>query len=164
MAATAWRIMKANGVCSAGAPGRTRARSNPSRARKRNLCKGRLENVVEPSAGARCRPRARITGAAAAASTSTSRTRRKCATKRKFCARRSGRIGRIQWTGPSKHMPRRRSATAIARNGSCGRSRTARRAAPASAISKMGSTRLCAVTECSILSPRLAETFSTAAA
>jgi 23S rRNA (uracil1939-C5)-methyltransferase len=129
-----------------------------SAARKKKFVRGRLEQVVEASPE-RVPPRARTLGAAAAASTSTCRTKRSSATKRKFCARRSDASAASSGRARSRRILRRHSAIAIERNGSCARNRRARPGSAGIGYFEAGSTRLCAVDECAILSPRLAETF-----
>jgi 23S rRNA (uracil1939-C5)-methyltransferase len=71
-----------------------------------------------------------------------------------------GRIGRIQWTGPIETQA---SPPFGYRNRAQWKLRSNQEGAAGTAgigYFEMGSTKLCAVTECTILSPRLAETFS----
>jgi 23S rRNA (uracil1939-C5)-methyltransferase len=71
-----------------------------------------------------------------------------------------GRIGRIQWTGA---IETRSSPPFGYRNRAQWKLRADQEGAAGSAgigYFEMGSTKLCAVTECTILSPRLADTFS----
>ncbi len=126
---------------------------------RKNSFAGGWERSWKPRRSA-LRLRARILGGAVGANTSTSRTRRRFGLKRKFCARRWGARGGFNGPGRSGRMPRRRLGTATARNGNCAGSRTSAAGPGNSGIGyfEAGSTRLVGVDQCTILSPRLAET------
>ena len=128
--------------------------------RKKKFIRGRLEQRRGSRRRSAWQPRARTLDAAEAASTSTCRTTRKFAIKREILRETLGRIGRIQWDGaidthasPPFGYRNRAQWKLRPQSGGLG-SRIA--AGAGIGYFEMGSTRLCAVTECSILSPRLA--------
>lgn len=127
--------------------------------RKKKFIRGRLERVVEPSAErvpAPCPHFARCGGCQYQHIPYDAQIRYKAQILRETL----GRIGRIQWTGPIETQAsppfgyRNRAQWKLRSNTD----------SPMGAMGigyfEMGSAKLCAVTECSILSPRLAETLS----
>ena len=100
----------------------------------------------------------RISEFAAAAITSTFRTKRSSNTKPRFCARRFG--GSDESNGPAKspRTRRRHGAIAIARNGKSGHSAKTALGGTGIGYFRANSTALCAVEDCSILSPLLLKT------
>jgi 23S rRNA (uracil1939-C5)-methyltransferase len=127
--------------------------------RKKKFIRGRLESVVEPSServAAPCPHFGRCGGCQYQHIPYEAQIRYKAEILRETL----GRIGRIQWTGPIETQA---SPPYGYRNRAQWKLRTnAAGAAGSGSIGyfEMGTTKLCAVTECSILSPRLAETFS----
>ncbi|HLJ22617.1 MAG TPA: 23S rRNA (uracil(1939)-C(5))-methyltransferase RlmD [Candidatus Acidoferrales bacterium] len=130
-----------------------------SATRKKKFIRGRLDSVVEPSperVAAPCPHFGRCGGCQYQHIPYEAQIRYKSEILRETL----GRVGRIQWTGPigthaSPPFGYRNRAQWKLRPQPDG-------AAGSAAIGyfEMGSTRLCAATECSILSPRLAETFA----
>jgi 23S rRNA (uracil1939-C5)-methyltransferase len=130
-----------------------------SASRKKKFIRGRLERVVEPSAervSAPCPHFASCGGCQYQHMPYEAQIRYKAEILRETL----GRIGRIQWTGAIEtHM----SPPFGYRNRAQWKLRSNQEGAAGSAgigYFEMGSTKLCAVTECTILSPRLADTFS----
>jgi 23S rRNA (uracil1939-C5)-methyltransferase len=128
--------------------------------RKKKFVRGRLDRVVEASperVTAPCQYYARCGGCQYQHIPYEAQLRYKAEILRETL----GRIGRIQWTGP---IETHRSLPYGYRNRAQWKLRTAPDgAAPESAgigYFEMGSTKLCAVTECSIVSPRLGDTLS----
>jgi 23S rRNA (uracil1939-C5)-methyltransferase len=130
-----------------------------SSARKKKFIRGRLERVMEPSAervSAPCPHYGRCGGCQYQHMPYEAQLRYKAEILRETL----GRIGRIQWTGAieTEASPpfgyRNRAQWKLRPNleGSAG--------SAGIGYFEMGSTKLCAVTECTILSPRLADTFS----
>jgi 23S rRNA (uracil1939-C5)-methyltransferase len=127
--------------------------------RKKKFVRGRLDRVVEASperVAAPCQYYARCGGCQYQHIPYEAQLRYKAEILRETL----GRIGRVQWTGPIE-------THASPPYGYRNRAQWKLRASGGSAAAdfgigyfEMGSTRLCAVTECSILSPRLAETLS----
>jgi 23S rRNA (uracil1939-C5)-methyltransferase len=130
-----------------------------SSAKKKKFIRGRLERVVEPSAeriSAPCPHYGRCGGCQYQHMPYETQLRYKADILRETL----GRIGRIQWTGI---IDTQASPPFGYRNRAQWKLRPNQEGAAGSAgigYFEMGSTRLCAVTECTILSPRLAETFS----
>jgi 23S rRNA (uracil1939-C5)-methyltransferase len=130
-----------------------------SASRKKKFIRGRLEHVVEPSAervAAPCPHFASCGGCQYQHMPYEAQIRYKAEILRETL----GRIGRIQWTGAIETQT---SPPFGYRNRAQWKLRSNQEGAAGSAgigYFEMGSTRLCAVTECSILSPRLADTFS----
>ena len=130
-----------------------------SSARKKKFIRGRLERVVEPSADrvpAPCPHYGRCGGCQYQHMPYEAQLRYKSEILRETL----GRIGRIQWTGAIETQA---SPPFGYRNRAQWKLRPNQEGAGGSAgigYFEMGSTKLCAVTECTILSPRLAETFS----
>jgi 23S rRNA (uracil1939-C5)-methyltransferase len=130
-----------------------------SSAKKKKFIKGRLEKIVEPSAErvpAPCPHYGRCGGCQYQHIPYEAQLRYKSEILRETL----GRIGRIQWTG---NIYTHASPPFGYRNRAQWKLRPGLEGAPDSAgigYFEMGSTKLCAVTECSILSPRLADTFS----
>jgi 23S rRNA (uracil1939-C5)-methyltransferase len=130
-----------------------------SSARKKKFIRGRLERVVEPSADrvpAPCPHYGRCGGCQYQHMRYEAQLRYKSEILRETL----GRIGRIQWTGAIETQA---SPPFGYRNRAQWKLRPNQEGAAGSAgigYFEMGSTKLCAVTECTILSPRLAETFS----
>jgi 23S rRNA (uracil1939-C5)-methyltransferase len=130
-----------------------------SSARKKKFIRGRLEHIVEPSperVPAPCPHFGRCGGCQYQHMPYEAQLRYKAEILRETL----GRIGRIQWTGAiethaSPAFGYRNRAQWKLRTNPAGSAGDA-----AIGYFEMGSTRLCDVTECSILSPRLAETFS----
>jgi len=130
-----------------------------SATRKKKFIRGRLDSVVEPSperVAAPCPHFGRCGGCQYQHIPYEAQIRYKSEILRETL----GRVGRIQWTGPigthaSPPFGYRNRAQWKLRPQPDG-------AAGSAAIGyfEMGSTGLCAATECSILSPRLAETFA----
>ena len=130
-----------------------------SASRKKKFIRGRLERVVEPSAervAAPCPHFASCGGCQYQHMPYEAQIRYKAEILRETL----GRIGRIQWTGAIEtHM----SPPFGYRNRAQWKLRSNQEGAAGGAgigYFEMGSTKLCAVTECTILSPRLADTFS----
>jgi len=127
-------------------------------ARKKKFARGRLERVVEPSAeriAAPCRHFGRCGGCQYQHIPYEAQIRYKTEILRETL----GRTGRIQWIGPiathaSPPFGYRNRAQWKLRG-----KQDAALASPGIGYFEAGSTRLCAVDECSILSPRLAEAF-----
>jgi 23S rRNA (uracil1939-C5)-methyltransferase len=130
-----------------------------SSSRKKKFIRGRLEHVVEPSperVPAPCPHFGRCGGCQYQHMPYEAQKRFKAEILRETL----GRIGRIQWTGA---IETHASPPFGYRNRAQWKLRTNQAGSAGSAAIgyfEMGSTRLCDVTECSILSPRLAETFS----
>jgi 23S rRNA (uracil1939-C5)-methyltransferase len=130
-----------------------------SSARKKKFIRGRLEHVVEPSperVPAPCPHFGRCGGCQYQHMPYEAQLRYKADILRETL----GRIGRIQWTGAIETQA---SPAFGYRNRAQWKLRTNQAGSAGDAAIgyfEMGSTRLCDVTECSILSPRLAETFS----
>jgi 23S rRNA (uracil1939-C5)-methyltransferase len=129
-----------------------------SPARKKKFIRGRLESVVEPSPeriAAPCPHFARCGGCQYQHIPYDAQIRYKADILRETL----GRIGRIQWAG---EIATQASPAFGYRNRAQWKVRSNPEGSAGGAIGyfEMGSTKLCAVTECSILSPRLAETFS----
>jgi 23S rRNA (uracil1939-C5)-methyltransferase len=130
-----------------------------SSARKKKFIRGKLEGVVEPSAErvpAPCPHFGRCGGCQYQHIPYEAQMRYKSEILRETL----GRIGRIQWTGSietqaSPAFGYRNRAQWKLRSNQEGTTGTA-----GIGYFEMGSTKLCAVTECTILSPRLADTFS----
>ncbi len=127
--------------------------------RKKKFIRGRLERVVEPSAErvpAPCPHFGRCGGCQYQHIPYEAQIRYKAEILRETL----GRIGRIQWTGA---IDTQASPPFGYRNRAQWKLRPNQDGAAGSAgigYFEMGSTKLCAVTECSILSPRLAETLA----
>jgi 23S rRNA (uracil1939-C5)-methyltransferase len=130
-----------------------------SSARKKKFIRGRLERVMEPSAervSAPCPHYGRCGGCQYQHMPYEAQLRYKTEILRETL----GRIGRIQWTGaiethaspPFGYRNRAQWKLRANPEGSAG--------SAGIGYFEMGSTKLCAVTECTILSPRLADTFS----
>ena len=127
-------------------------------ARKKKFARGRLERVVEPSQeriAAPCPHFGRCGGCQYQHMPYEAQIRYKTEILRETL----GRTGRIQWTGPiethsSPPFGYRNRAQWKVRG-----KQDAAAAAPGIGYFEAGSTRPCAVNECSILSPRLAEAF-----
>jgi 23S rRNA (uracil1939-C5)-methyltransferase len=130
-----------------------------SSARKKKFIRGRLERVMEPSAervSAPCPHYGRCGGCQYQHMPYEAQLRYKAEILRETL----GRIGRIQWTGPIETQA---SPPFGYRNRAQWKLRANQEGSAGSAgigYFEMGSTKLCAVTECTILSPRLADTFS----
>jgi len=130
-----------------------------SSARKKKFIRGRLERVVEPSADrvpAPCPHYGRCGGCQYQHIPYEAQLRYKAEILRETL----GRIGRIQWTGAIETQA---SPPFGYRNRAQWKLRANQQGAAGSAgigYFEMGSTKLCAVTECTILSPRLADTLS----
>jgi len=130
-----------------------------SSARKKKFIRGRLEHVVEPSperVPAPCPHFGRCGGCQYQHMPYEAQLRYKADILRETL----GRIGRIQWTGAIETQA---SPPFGYRNRAQWKLRTNPAGSPGDAAIgyfEMGSTKLCAVTECTILSPRLADTFS----
>ena len=130
-----------------------------SSTQKKKFIRGRLEHVVEPSperVPAPCPHFGRCGGCQYQHMPYEAQKRFKAEILRETL----GRIGRIQWAGT---IETHASPPFGYRNRAQWKLRTNQAGSAASAAIgyfEMGSTRLCDVTECSILSPRLAETFS----
>ena len=130
-----------------------------SSARKKKFIRGRLEHVVEASAErvpAPCPHFARCGGCQYQHMPYEAQIRYKAEILRETL----GRIGRIQWAGAIETQA---SPPFGYRNRAQWKLRSNQEGAAGSAgigYFEMGSTKLCAVTECTILSPRLADTFS----
>jgi 23S rRNA (uracil1939-C5)-methyltransferase len=128
-------------------------------ARKKKFIRGRLERVVEPSAdrvAAPCPHYGRCGGCQYQHMPYEAQLRYKAEILRETL----GRIGRIQWAGA---IETHGSPPFGYRNRAQWKLRPNQEGAAGSAgigYFEMGSTKLCAVTECTILSPRLADTFS----
>jgi 23S rRNA (uracil1939-C5)-methyltransferase len=128
-------------------------------ARKKKFIRGRLERVVEPSTErvpAPCPYFGRCGGCQYQHMPYEAQLRYKADILRETL----GRIGRIQWTGAIETQA---SPPFGYRNRAQWKLRANQEGASESSgigYFEMGSTKLCAVTECSILSPRLADTFS----
>ena len=127
--------------------------------RKKKFIRGLLERVVEPSAErvpAPCPHFGRCGGCQYQHMPYEAQLRYKAEILRETL----GRIGRIQWTGA---IETHASPPFGYRNRAQWKLRANQEGAAGSAgigYFEMGSTKLCAVTECTILSPRLADTFS----
>jgi 23S rRNA (uracil1939-C5)-methyltransferase len=130
-----------------------------SSARKKKFIRGRLERVVEPSAErvpGPCPHYGRCGGCQYQHMPYEAQLRYKAEILRETL----GRIGRIQWTGAIEAQA---SPPFGYRNRAQWKLRPNQKGATDSAgigYFEMGSTTLCAVTECTILSPRLADTLS----
>ena len=130
-----------------------------SSARKKKFIRGRLERVVEPSAErvpGPCPHYGRCGGCQYQHMPYEAQLRYKSEILRETL----GRIGRIQWTGAIETQA---SPPFGYRNRAQWKLRPNQDGAAGSAgigYFEMGSTKLCAVTECTILSPRLADTLS----
>jgi 23S rRNA (uracil1939-C5)-methyltransferase len=130
-----------------------------SSARKKKFIRGRLERVVEPSperVGAPCPHYGRCGGCQYQHMPYEAQLRYKAEILRETL----GRIGRIQWTGAIETQA---SPPFGYRNRAQWKLRANQEGAAGSAgigYFEMGTTTLCAVTECAILSPRLADTFA----
>jgi 23S rRNA (uracil1939-C5)-methyltransferase len=129
-----------------------------SATRKKKFIRGRLESVVEPSperVAAPCPHFGRCGGCQYQHIPYDAQIRYKSEILRETL----GRVGRVQWTGP---IGTHASPPFGYRNRAQWKLRPQQEGAAGSAgigYFEMGSTRLCPVTECSILSPRLSETF-----
>jgi 23S rRNA (uracil1939-C5)-methyltransferase len=127
--------------------------------RKKKFIRGRLERVMEPSAErvpAPCPHFGRCGGCQYQHMPYEAQLRYKADILRETL----GRIGRIQWTGAIETQA---SPPFGYRNRAQWKLRANQEGAAGSAgigYFEMGSTKLCAVTECTILSPRLADTFA----
>jgi 23S rRNA (uracil1939-C5)-methyltransferase len=130
-----------------------------SSTRKKKFIRGRLERIVEPSAdrvAAPCPHYGRCGGCQYQHMPYDAQLRYKAEILRETL----GRIGRIQWTGAIETQA---SPPFGYRNRAQWKLRASQEGAAGSAgigYFEMGSTKLCAVTECTILSPRLADTLS----
>jgi 23S rRNA (uracil1939-C5)-methyltransferase len=129
-----------------------------SAARKKKFVRGRLERVVEASperVAAPCPHFGRCGGCQYQHIPYEAQIRYKTEILRETL----GRIGRVRWDGP---VETHSSPPFGYRNRTQWKVRTLGDAAGAAGIGyfEAGSTRLCAVDECAILSPRLAETFA----
>jgi 23S rRNA (uracil1939-C5)-methyltransferase len=130
-----------------------------SSARKKKFIRGRLERVMEPSAervSAPCPHYGRCGGCQYQHMPYEAQLRYKAEILRETL----GRIGRIQWTGAIETQP---SPPVGYRNRAQWKLRPNQEGSAGSVgigYFEMGSTKLCAVKECTILSPRLADTFS----
>jgi 23S rRNA (uracil1939-C5)-methyltransferase len=130
-----------------------------SSTRKKKFIRGRVERVVEPSADrvpAPCPHYGRCGGCQYQHMPYETQLRYKAEILRETL----GRIGRIQWTGAIETQA---SPPFGYRNRAQWKLRADQEGAAGSAgigYFEMGSAKLCAVTECTILSPRLANTFS----
>ena len=130
-----------------------------SSSKKKKFIRGRLERVVESSAervSPPCPHYGRCGGCQYQHMPYEAQVRYKAEILRETL----GRIGRIQWTG---EIGTQASPPFGYRNRAQWKLRANQEGAAGSGgigYFEMGSTRLCAVTECTILSPRLAETFS----
>jgi 23S rRNA (uracil1939-C5)-methyltransferase len=130
-----------------------------SSARKKKFIRGRLERVVESSAervAAPCPHYGRCGGCQYQHMPYEAQLRYKAEILRETL----GRIGRIQWTGAIETQA---SPPFGYRNRAQWKLRANQEGAAGSAgigYFEMGSTKLCAVSECTILSPRLADTLS----
>ena len=130
-----------------------------SAAKKKKFIRGRLQSVVEPSAervAAPCPYFARCGGCQYQHIPYDAQIRYKSEILRETL----GRIGRIQWTG---EIGTHTSPPFEYRNRAQWKLRSNPEGAAGGAgigYFEMGSTKLCAVTECSILSPRLADTLA----
>ncbi len=130
-----------------------------SAARKKKFVRGRLERVVEASperVAAPCRYFGRCGGCQYQHIPYDAQVRYKIEILRETL----GRIGRVRWDGP---VGTHASPPFGYRNRTQWKIRTAHDGAAGAAgigYFEAGSTRLCAVDECAILSPRLAETFA----
>jgi 23S rRNA (uracil1939-C5)-methyltransferase len=128
-------------------------------ARKKKFIRGRLERVVEPSAQrvpAPCPHFGRCGGCQYQHMPYEAQLRYKA----KILRETLGRIGRVQWAGSIETQA---SPPFGYRNRAQWKLRANQEGATGSAgigYFEMGSTKLCAVTECAILSPLLADTFS----
>src|SRR3984957_18021927 len=130
-----------------------------SSSKKKKFIRGRLERVVEPSADrvvAPCPYHGRCGGCQYQHMPYEAQLRYKTEILRETL----GRIGRIQWTGTIEtHV----SSPFGYRNRAQWKLRANQEGAAGSAgmgYFEMGSTKLCDVSECAVLSPRLAEVFS----
>jgi 23S rRNA (uracil1939-C5)-methyltransferase len=130
-----------------------------SSTRKKKFIRGRLERVLEPSAErvpAPCPHFGRCGGCQYQHMPYEAQLKYKAEILRETL----GRIGRIQWTGAIETQA---SPPFGYRNRAQWKLRANQEGGAGSAgigYFEMGSTKLCAVTECTILSPRLADTFS----
>jgi 23S rRNA (uracil1939-C5)-methyltransferase len=130
-----------------------------SSARKKKFIRGRLERVMEPSSErvpAPCPHFGRCGGCQYQHMPYEAQLRYKAEILRETL----GRIGRIQWTG---EIETQASPPFGYRNRAQWKLRANQEGATGGAgigYFEMGSTKLCAVTECTILSPRLDDTFS----
>ncbi len=130
-----------------------------SSAHKKKFIRGRLQRVVEPSGDrvpAPCPHFGRCGGCQYQHMPYEAQLKYKSEILRETL----GRIGRIQWTGA---IETEASPPFGYRNRAQWKLRPAQENAPGSAgigYFEMGSTTLCPVTECAILSPRLADTFA----
>jgi 23S rRNA (uracil1939-C5)-methyltransferase len=130
-----------------------------SSARKKKFIRGRLERVVEPSAE-RVSPPCPHYGHCGGCQYQHMPYEAQLGYKAKILRETLGRIGRIQWTGaietqaspPFGYRNRAQWKLRVNQEGSAG--------SAGIGYFEMGSTKLCAVAECTILSPRLADTFS----
>jgi 23S rRNA (uracil1939-C5)-methyltransferase len=127
--------------------------------RKKKFIRGRLESVVEPSServAAPCPHFGRCGGCQYQHIPYEAQIRYKAEILRETL----GRIGRVQWTGPIETQA---SPPYGYRNRAQWKLRTNAAGTDGGVgigYFEMGTTKLCPVTECTILSPRLAETFS----
>ena len=125
-------------------------------ARKKKFVRGRLERVVEPSperVAAPCPHFGRCGGCHYQHLPYDAQIRYKTDILRETL----GRIGRVRWDGP---IGTHASPPFGYRNRAQWKVRTAPDGSPGIGYFEAGSTRLCAVDECAVLSPRLAETFA----
>jgi len=130
-----------------------------SSARKKKFIRGRLERVVEASADRVLAPCPHY-GVCGGCQYQHMPYETQLRYKAEILRETLGRIGRIQWTGAIETLA---SPPFGYRNRAQWKLRAKQEGAAGSAgigYFEMGSTKLCAVTECSILSPRLADTFS----
>jgi 23S rRNA (uracil1939-C5)-methyltransferase len=130
-----------------------------SSSKKKKFIRGRLERVVESSAE-RVSPPCPHYGRCGGCQYQHMPYEAQIRYKAEILRETLGRIGRIQWTG---EIGTQASPPFGYRNRAQWKLRASQEGAGGSAgigYFEMGSTRLCAVTECTILSPRLAETFS----
>jgi 23S rRNA (uracil1939-C5)-methyltransferase len=130
-----------------------------SSARKKKFIRGRLERVVEPSAE-RVPPPCPHFGRCGGCQYQHMPYEAQLRYKAEILRETLGRIGRIQWTGA---IGTHASPPFGYRNRAQWKLRAQpERSAGSAGIGyfEMGSTKLCAVTECTILSPHLADTFS----
>jgi 23S rRNA (uracil1939-C5)-methyltransferase len=130
-----------------------------SSAQKKKFIRGRLERVVEPSAERVPAPCPHF-GCCGGCQYQHMPYGAQLRYKAEILRETLGRIGRIQWSGA---IETRASPPFGYRNRAQWKLRANQEGSTGSAeigYFEMGSTKLCAVTECAILSPRLADTFS----
>src|SRR6202158_4918644 len=130
-----------------------------SSARKKKFIRGRLEHVVGASADRVSAPCPHY-GRCGCCQYQHMPYEAQLRYKAEILRETLGRIGRIQWTGPIETQA---SPPFGYRNRAQWKLRSKQEGSPAGSgigYFEAGSTRLCAVEECAILSPRLAETLS----